>query len=332
MKFLPTLLFTLLFYTPVAYSENANALASQASQEYDLDNFKEATKLFEQATTLEPNNYKFNIGLGSSKYKLNDFSSAEAEFRKALSAIQSQPQPPTQQYADALYNLANSLVQQNKLEEAIKNYEESLKTIPDQEHVKNNLEYAKKLLEEQKKQEQQNGQSSDQDSEKQDGQKDKQDDEQKNKEQNNQQQDDKQNSETNPNSPQDNNENSKKDQEQDGQSNDKNNQQNNQQDSQQSNQQDSQDDQQNNKGASDKDNQPNNRQNDTDQPDNPNEFDPNNINQSEHDANDHDQSAIAGETLLNALTEHRGAQRNFRHAEALKQIKSSGGKLPQRDW
>ena len=279
-----------------AYSENPNILAAQAAGEYDSGNFGEAAAIFELAAGLDPNNYKFNIGLGNSKYRLNDFSAAERAFRRAASLpLDAQSQ------ANALYNLGNSLVQLNRLEEAIRNYEESLKIVPDQKHVENNLEYAKKLLEEQKQEKDSLGQ--DQESQKENRQDSDQQD-------NNQQ-------ETSEN-------------------------QNQQQSGQNENEQDNSDEKNNGSDKPDENNLGNGtclgevcspkqeNQNSSNEPDpHPAQQAPSGTNNKD---NESEQSAIAGETLLNALTEDRGTQKEFRRAEALQQIETSGGKLPLRDW
>jgi len=79
--------------------------------------------------------------------------------------------------ASAAYNLANTLVQQNKLQDAIKAYEDVLQKWPDHKLAKENLEIVKKMLEEQEQKEQEDNQNQ----ENSDTQKDKQDqqDEQK---------------------------------------------------------------------------------------------------------------------------------------------------------
>ena len=294
-----------IFISFPAYAENPNSLAAKAAKEYENNNFESAAMLFEQAAQPETDNYKFNTGLGNSKYRLNDFAAAAEAFGKAAlmaEKLQGDSAEINQARADTLYNLGNSLVQLNKLEEAIKNYEKSLEIIPNQEDVVNNLEYAKKLLEEQQKEDNSSAQNSSDDDD---------NDKQQNSEQdsNDNQQDspekNQQNGEDNQNSEQDN---------------DKDNQQGSSDDNQQSNSDEQQDSEQDNAS---------NSQNATD--DGKNNIDDNKDNAGNNRDNT-EQSEISGETLLNALSENRNAQMNFRRAEALQQIKSSGGKLPERDW
>ncbi len=81
--------------------------------------------------------------------------------------------------ADALYNKGNALANLQKFPEAIKAYEQALKQNPELKDAKKNLEYLKKLLEQQKQQSGQNSQD----------QQDQKDQSQQNDSQQNQQQD-----------------------------------------------------------------------------------------------------------------------------------------------
>lgn len=78
---------------------------------------------------------------GVSCYRAGKFSEAEDWFRQSDRAEIS---------CNATYNLGNSLVQQNKLKEAIVAYEAVIEKWPEHAKAKENLELAKKMLEEQK--------------------------------------------------------------------------------------------------------------------------------------------------------------------------------------
>ena len=103
---------------------------------------------------------------GISYYRAGDYEHAEQTFR------QSKREDVT---CHALYNLGNSLVYQQKLQEAITTYEEVLKKWPDHTKAKENLEIVKKMLEQQPPQDQDQNQDedkSDQNDQKQKDQKD----------------------------------------------------------------------------------------------------------------------------------------------------------------
>ncbi|MCB1782680.1 MAG: VWA domain-containing protein [Alphaproteobacteria bacterium] len=84
---------------------------------------------------------------GVAQYKAGDFEAAEKSFAEAK-------RPEVE--ASARYNLGNSQLMSGKVEDAIKSYEDVLKSRPDDPDAVHNLEIAKKMLEEQKTQQQQN--------------------------------------------------------------------------------------------------------------------------------------------------------------------------------
>jgi len=80
---------------------------------------------------------------GVSLYKAGNFTEAEKMFRNSFREGIA---------TNAAYNLGNSLVQQQKLKEAITAYENVLEKWPDHVKAKENLELVKKMLEQQKQQ------------------------------------------------------------------------------------------------------------------------------------------------------------------------------------
>jgi Ca-activated chloride channel homolog len=79
---------------------------------------------------------------GVAYYRMGDYTAAEEMFRQSTRS---------EVACSAAYNLGNALVQQNKLADAIAAYEDVLKKWPDHKQAKDNLELAKKMLEEQEK-------------------------------------------------------------------------------------------------------------------------------------------------------------------------------------
>lgn len=131
----------LVFFLPTPYARAQNF----------TDFFKNEAQLGQEA--FEGGNYakaleKFTdpYRQGIAAYKAGQFSQAEKLFLK--------PQRP-EIALDALYNLGNALAMQQKLEEAIKAYEDVLQKQPNHEKAKHNLDIVKKLREQKKEQEKQ---------------------------------------------------------------------------------------------------------------------------------------------------------------------------------
>lgn len=110
-----------------SYFKNSEELGKEA---FEREDYEKAIDIFQDP-------YRKGVAL----YRANHFKEAEKMFRQSSRA---------EVASGAAYNLGNSLVQQQKLEEAIAAYEEVLKRWPDHTKARENLELVKKMLEQQK--------------------------------------------------------------------------------------------------------------------------------------------------------------------------------------
>jgi len=148
----------------------------EAITAYDKGNYESAASILNQIHQTEQPDFKSRIAQGATDYRLGNFEQASENFSHAFSLAGN-----NKEKAQALYNSGNSLVQLEKYEDAIKIYKQTLELNPDDEELKSNLEYAKKLLKQQKNDQQQQGE---QDKNKQDSDSKNQNSEQKNSENN----------------------------------------------------------------------------------------------------------------------------------------------------
>jgi Ca-activated chloride channel homolog len=111
---------------------------------------------FQEPLLAQEKEAKLYLKEGKLQYKNKNFPDAIAEFQKVL--LQSKA-TALQKYS-ALFNMGNSYCRQQQWQSAIDNYKQSLAINPNSLNAKNNLVYAQKKLEQQKKhQEQQENQS-----------------------------------------------------------------------------------------------------------------------------------------------------------------------------
>jgi Ca-activated chloride channel homolog len=103
----------------------------QAQQAYQQKDYPKAIEKFDQS-----------IWQGNAAYRAGDYASAEKFYRDDHSA-------------NGLFNLGNSLAQQQNYQDALAAYENAAKVAPDLAGVQQNIELMKKLLQQQKEQEQQ---------------------------------------------------------------------------------------------------------------------------------------------------------------------------------
>ncbi len=137
-----------------ASAQSPEALGAEAKEEFVAGNFNAALELFKQADDSfagesDADSWRFSAGRAASHYRLGQFSEAAKAYQKA-SELAEKPADK----AAAFYGYGNSLTQQDRLEDAITVFEESLKLLPDDIQVKENLAYVRRLLEERKNQEQ----------------------------------------------------------------------------------------------------------------------------------------------------------------------------------
>ncbi len=124
----------------------ANLEQQKAQQAYQQGDYSSAWQNFEDP-----------LWKGNAAYRAQDYAAAEQSYRQLDTA-------------DALYNLGNSLAQQQKYQQAIEAYEQALAKNPQLDKAKQNLDAVKKALEQQKQQQQKgDGQQQDQQQKEQSG-------------------------------------------------------------------------------------------------------------------------------------------------------------------
>jgi len=106
--------------------------------------YDEAIQAFQQAQVLEPDNIGVHYDLGRALYEKKQFAESVDQFQLGLLSKSKSLR------ARSLYNTGNGQFRQNRLQEAITFYSQSLLQRPDDLNAKQNLEYCWKLLEQAK--------------------------------------------------------------------------------------------------------------------------------------------------------------------------------------
>jgi len=108
------------------------------------EQYKDAEKYFIDAQLQRPDKMELYYNIGSAVYKNGDYESALQNFAKALKTDDKELKNKIR------YNLGNTKYRLGKLEDAIKEYEKVLKENPNDIKAKENIEFVKKKLEQQK--------------------------------------------------------------------------------------------------------------------------------------------------------------------------------------
>ncbi len=110
-------------------------------QAYGRGDFRIARDGFEELARERPGDLRLAVDLGSARYQEGDFAGAEEAFARA--ARSAQPEVAAQ----ALYSLGNAVYRQDRLEEAIGHWQQTLNLDPRDEDARFNLELARRELE-----------------------------------------------------------------------------------------------------------------------------------------------------------------------------------------
>lgn len=161
-----------------AEAQNENKFIRRGNNAYDDKDFKKAEIDYRKALEKNQNSAKGEFNLGTSLYQQEGYEESAKIYEKLAGTLQT-----PEARAGAYHNLGNSLVQSQQYQLAIDAYKNALRLNPDDLDTKYNLEYARRMLQQQdqqKDQDKKDDQQKDQDK-KDDQQKDqdKQDDQQK---------------------------------------------------------------------------------------------------------------------------------------------------------
>jgi len=125
-----------------------NRYIQQGNKLYEQQNFKEAEASYARAIAKDPNNTSAFFNLGNSLYQQKRFDSS----RKVMSET-AKLATNKEGKAAANYNIGNTYMSQQKWEDAVNSYKQTLRNNPQDADAKYNLSYAEEMM---KKQQQQN--------------------------------------------------------------------------------------------------------------------------------------------------------------------------------
>jgi Ca-activated chloride channel family protein len=133
-----------------APAQSGKALLREGNRLYEKKQYPDAEVDYRKAleSAEHPTTSKFN--LGDALYQQGRYDEAAGQYESAVTAAES---PDVR--AKAYHNLGNALLKGKKLQESVDAYEQSLKLNPKDDDTRYNLEYAKRLLQQQQQQQQQ---------------------------------------------------------------------------------------------------------------------------------------------------------------------------------
>lgn len=135
----------------------------KGNRSYEQGAFAEAQDGYREALKLDSMSVEALFNMGDAQYASEEFEAAEQTFTRLA---EGNGRLTDEQKAQTYYNLGNTQFKQQKLQEALESYKESLRLNPKDEQAKYNYVYTKRQLSE--NQNQQNQQNQDQNQQNQD--------------------------------------------------------------------------------------------------------------------------------------------------------------------
>ncbi|MCX6335172.1 MAG: tetratricopeptide repeat protein [Bacteroidia bacterium] len=163
----------LLSCSVASYSQADRKMIREGNREYGKEKYSESEISYRKALDKNKESSDAVFNTGDALYRQKKYEDAGKQF-----ADNHNMNDDKKKKSASLYNLGNSFLMANKVQESIEAYKGSLKLDPDNKETKYNLAYAQDLLKQQQEQ-QQNKQDQDKKEQKQDQNKDNQNKDQK---------------------------------------------------------------------------------------------------------------------------------------------------------
>ncbi len=113
----------------------------RGNRNYRSGNYDQAIARYREALEIRPNNAKAQFNLGDAYYAKQSYDTAYTEFQKVV-----EMSPDAKLKSDAVYNMGNCLLAQDRFYDAFNLYKVSLKLNPDNANALYNLEYCRAHL------------------------------------------------------------------------------------------------------------------------------------------------------------------------------------------
>ena len=132
-----------------AAADQAASRNNEGNKLYNQKQYDEALRMYTDAQASRPDAAELHYNIGNVLFRKKEYDKAVEEYLRAQAA------PDRGLSQAATFNRGNALLMQGRPEEAIQAYVQSLRARPDDPDAKRNLELALRLLQEKKKQQQQ---------------------------------------------------------------------------------------------------------------------------------------------------------------------------------
>lgn len=150
------LIFTTIFALIASFLSAQNlperGLVRKGNRQFGRERYERSVDSYTRALEAAPGCFEAGYNLSNALFRSERYDKAE----QTLKNFVTDSTRTAKERADAYYNLGNTQFMQQKLQEALESYRNSLRLNPEDMEAKYNYAYTKKLLEQQQQQQQQN--------------------------------------------------------------------------------------------------------------------------------------------------------------------------------
>jgi len=145
-KYSRWILFTivLIMINTTLFAQKERKYTRQGNRNYKENKYTDSEILYRRALEEDPDFERASFNLGDALFKQEEYEEAAEKFRSISDA-------GSEYVPESYYNLGNSLLKANKIEESINAYKNALRRDPGNLKAKYNLAYAQDLLKQQEK-------------------------------------------------------------------------------------------------------------------------------------------------------------------------------------
>ena len=141
-------LFVILLNSVVVFAQHPNSKIRKGNTAYKDSSYSDAEQLYREALIKDQSSFEASFNMADAIYKQERYSEANSLF-KALSEKTDDKIKKSESY----HNLGNSLLKEQKLDEAIEAYKNALRNNPKDLDTKHNLAYAMRMKNQSQEQE-----------------------------------------------------------------------------------------------------------------------------------------------------------------------------------
>jgi tetratricopeptide (TPR) repeat protein len=146
----------MLLFKGLLWAQADKKYIRQGNREFEKNKFPESEIFYRKAIDKNKESADAVFNSGDALYKQKKYEDAGKQFVETHKMNENRAKKST-----SLYNLGNSMLMANKLQESIEAYKNSLRLKPDNQEAKYNLAYAQDLLKRRQQQQQQQQQNKD---------------------------------------------------------------------------------------------------------------------------------------------------------------------------